>query len=269
MAPPKRKQTAAATASTTARATTRSSKGKSIKNDGPAKKTKRKIKKKSTFLKKNRNNMILYLEKEKEDSMGTIFTTVVDKLKAAAFLKYKESRKKYVEQLCAEVTKDSLIVVIEALVDNYLSLIRQYSKGKRFSQFEQAWLESIEIFFAPENKCYSLWKAVKERCKCDFDGIVTEERIMISTVFYIVYDIMTGKVKEYKAGLVHDNSDLIADEESTVAMVESNVSLYRYGGFALHSLLQKYDGQPCAKMIPILREMVIKHEQLPSVPIGI
>ena len=70
---------------------------------------------------------------------------------------------------------------------------------------------------------------------------------MISTVLYIVYDIMTGKVKEYKAGLVHDNSDLIADEESTVAMVESNVSLYRYGGFALHSLLQKYDGQPCAE----------------------
>ena len=49
MAPPKRKQTAAATASTTARATTRSSKGKSIKNDGPAKKTKRKIKKKRLF----------------------------------------------------------------------------------------------------------------------------------------------------------------------------------------------------------------------------
>ena len=37
----------------------------------------------------------------------------------------------------------------------------------------------------------------------------------------------------------------------------------------MHSLLQKYDGQPCAEMIPILREMVIKHEQLPSVPIGI
>ena len=197
-------------------------------------------------MKKNRNNT-LYLEKEKEDSMGTIFTTVVDKLKAAAFLKYKESRKKYVEQLCAEVTKDSLIVVIEALVDNYLSLIQQYSKGKRFSQIKQAWLERIKNFFAPENKCYSLWKAVKVRCKCDFDGIVTEERIMISTVLYIVYDIMTGKVKEYKAGLVHDNSDLIADEESTVAMVESNVSIYRYGGFALHSLLQKYDGQPCAE----------------------
>ena len=64
---------------------------------------------------------LVHAEKEKEDSMGTIFTTIVDKLKAAAFLKYKESRKKYVEQLCAEVTKDSLIVVIEALVDNYLA----------------------------------------------------------------------------------------------------------------------------------------------------
>ena len=30
------------------------------------------------------------------------------------------------------------------------------------------------------------------------------------------------------------------DEEPVTVFVESNVSLYRYGGFALHSPLQKY-----------------------------
>ncbi len=58
---------------------------------------------------------------------------------------------------------------------------------------------------------------------------------------------MTGKVKEHKTQMVstsqasdeavqHDDSH----DEPVVSFVESNVSLYQYGGFALHSLPQKY-----------------------------
>lgn len=59
---------------------------------------------------------------------------------------------------------------------------------------------------------------------------------------YAVYDLMTDKVKDYKKGI--DCSETTegpltdSDDVSTVTFSESKVNLYRYGGFALHSLLK-------------------------------
>ena len=62
-----------------------------------------------------------------------------------------------------------------------------------------------------------------------------------------MYDIMTAKIKDYKTGDLMDSAatsssvtTYCCDSPETV-FVESNVSLYRYGGFALHSLLKKYN----------------------------
>ena len=73
--------------------------------------------------------------------------------------------------------------------------------------------------------------------------------------------LMTVKVKEYKIGLAS-----ITEAEATPAATpqqlhESNVCLYRYGGFALHSLLKKYDptsGADQHVMIKLLRLLKLK-----------
>ena len=65
---------------------------------------------------------------------------------------------------------------------------------------------------------------------------------MISTIAYIVYDLMTETVKDYKIDLAASTTEVQVD--ATVAatprkqMQESNVNLYRYGVFALLSLLK-------------------------------
>ena len=123
--------------------------------------------------------------------------------------------------------------------------------------------------------CYSVWKSVIEKCDCDCS--IKEQRIIVSTVAYIIYDIMTGKVKEHKSQLpLPIETNEAHDCEPAVSIVESNVCLYRYGGFALHFLLQKYQkvAEGCNDscdhdIMPVLRQVTIKHDQTSLVPYGI
>lgn len=105
-----------------------------------------------------------------------------------------------------------------------------------------------------------------------YPSSVVEQRTVVSTVAYVVYDVMTGRVKEYKTGMQGDY-DVSAELSSQVdTLVESNVSLYRYGGFAIHSVLQKYKDRKdtCSESITtILRSMIMKSEESASVPTAI
>ena len=89
---------------------------------------------------------------------------------------------------------------------------------------------------------------------------------------------MTEKVKDHKSQFPSAPIESEAarwDEESVVPLVESNVCLYKYGGFALHSLIKKYtktDGHVSHdhdSMLVILKQLTIKQNQLSLVPYGI
>lgn len=121
----------------------------------------------------------------------------------------------------------------------------------------------------------------------EYDCVVGEiqQRIALSRIVYIVYDIVTTKVKEYKVDLLHtvdddDDNEEPANENSTIvetSFSESNVSLFRYGGFALHSLIQKYRERASSNsadseardILCILEVLKIKSEDSNSVPYGI
>lgn len=91
------------------------------------------------------------------------------------------------------------------------------------------------------------------KCDCATTAIEAEQRLVISSLMYAIYDIMTRKVKDFKErSIPHDYTETGDDDDDdeehskgTVAkyFLESNISLYRYSGFALHSLLQKYKRQ--------------------------
>ena len=55
---------------------------------------------------------------------------------------------------------------------------------------------------------------------------------------YSIYDILTERVRDYKTHLSSCSTN--DDPPAATTLHESNVNLYRYGGFALHSLLKKY-----------------------------
>ena len=71
----------------------------------------------------------------------------------------------------------------------------------------------------------------------------------MSTLFCIVFDLMMETAKKYK--LQHADieaaSTSLATTDDRFQMRESNVSLYRYGGFALHSMLKKRISQQSVK----------------------
>ena len=165
--------------------------------------------------------------------------------------------------------------VYSGMVNDYFRLLKLYSKGKRFALFEQAWMNRINDYFVETDICSTLWKNVLKKCECV--GTIEEQRIVVSSLMYIVYDIMTVKVKDYKmeAGTDIDTTltaTYALDEEPVTVFVESNVSLYRYGGFALHSLLQKYKqgkGGPNDAVVTVLKQLIIKGEQLSMVPYGV
>ena len=166
------------------------------------------------------------------------------------------------------------------MINNYFRLLKLHSIGKRFAQFEQAWMTRINDHFSEQEVCSVLWKNVLKKCKCV--TTVEEQRIVISTLMYTVYDIMTDKVKRYKEKRETtdhsvDDADIHAyhEEETGTTFIESNVSLYRYGGFALHSLLQKYKratgkaSSSDTEVVQLLEQLVIKPEQFSSLPSGI
>lgn len=234
---------------------------------------KKKKAKKTKFLAKHRTAMVTALDEDHAD----VVKAVIDKLPTGIQLERYESRKKFVALLCGDTAKEALARCVECMVNNFLELYKQYMKGKRFMQFEQAWMEHIHNYFncpATEiqntqdgNCCYFVWQAVLDKCKCSVDD--EDQRIVVSTLVYAVYDLMTDKVKEYKKQNV-DSLETTTCTDMPTTFCESKVSLYRYGGFALHSLLKKYykhTQKPCTKdILSTLRHLRVRDDQLDILP---
>jgi hypothetical protein len=111
-------------------------------------------------------------------------------------------------------------------------------KRNSFAQFEQAWFDHLEDYFTGVNSFHEHWNNIMKDHEC----VIEEQRIVLASIAYTLYDIMTEKVKEYKLKdkLIDESVTWPPSDDSTYStFAESNVSLYRYGGFALHSLLKK------------------------------
>ena len=92
-----------------------------------------------------------------------------------------------------------------------------------------------------------LWKRVTAAASVAGSTLdVCEERIIMSTLCYIVYDLVTDKIKTYKLELPSEagtdtsvGSSVGAGVGLEMQLSESDISVYRYGGFALHAMLKK------------------------------
>ena len=88
------------------------------------------------------------------------------------------------------------------MVNKFVELYKLYMKGKRFMQFEQAWMEHIHSYFSWPTEVdstldsYVVWQAVVDKCECSVSD--EDQWIVVSTMVYAVYDLMTDKVKDFK-----------------------------------------------------------------------
>jgi hypothetical protein len=126
----------------------------------------KKAAKKTKFLVKHRTALITDLEKDDHAD------AVVDKLPTGLHLQRYESRNNFVTVLCGDNAKEALIRCVKFMVKKVLDLYKEYMKGKRFMQFEQAWMEHIHTYFTcPEIQgstldSYIVWQAVVDKCEC-------------------------------------------------------------------------------------------------------
>ena len=135
-------------------------------------------------------------------------------------------------------------------------------KGQTFAKMEQEWMRHIDDYLDSSNaetdeapltirkERKRLWDKVTSAAAAVGPTLDRQgQRIIVSTLCCIVFDLMIGTVKKYK--LQHTDieaaSTSLATTDDRFQMRESDVSLYRYGGFALHSMLKKRISQQSVK----------------------
>ena len=137
----------------------------------------------------------------------------------------------------------------------FIDLYKACMVGKRYANFQQEWLVNINKYFEvredeePESPCtdkkeqQKLWQKVTAAASESGHTVGNcDQRIVLSTLSYAVYDLMVDKVKDYKVAdfkASGASTSIACNDESAITLKENDVNLYRYGGFALHSMIQK------------------------------
>ena len=74
------------------------------------------------------------------------------------------------------------------MVNKFVELYKLYMKGKRFMQFEQAWMEHIHSYFSWPTEVdstldiYVVWQAVVDKCENRLSLEVTWYRISLKII---------------------------------------------------------------------------------------
>ena len=141
-----------------------------------------------------------------------------------------------------EPVRDTLLQFGKQMIECYLELYKTCMKGKRYALFEQRWFEHVHEYFTREDgKQLSAraqaWCNVVKRAEEHGTLLccVSEQRIVVSTLASHVHDLMADEVLAFKTQMLEE----CEFESTAVTLSESNIALYRYGGFALHSMIQK------------------------------
>lgn len=83
-----------------------------------------------------------------------------------------------------------------------------------------------------KEKSKEVWKAVMDTLSLSMS--VADQQIIVSSLAFIVFDLMSEKVKEKKKECIER-----ATNEVTTTWHESNTALNRFAGAALHSMIEK------------------------------
>ena len=251
--------------------------------------------KKAKFTVKQRKLMVGDLEKV--DYQALVDSTV-QQLQSGLHLQRYNRRREFVWAICEtqEVAKTALVACILEMVTAFLDIYRSHMEGKRAANMEHEWLRHSEDYLTSEHvqDKEAAPLTVRSERKRMWDSVISaaavvgptvdiqDQRLILSTLCCIVYDLMVETVKNYK--LHHSdteapsNSSAVDDESTDMFQLrESNVSLYRYGGFALHSMLKKRMSQSKTRVPSaqhgqewqILQYMKIQKERWAELPIQI
>jgi hypothetical protein len=181
--------------------------------------------------------------------------------------------------------KEYLHNLAVVMIETYKDLLDMFCKGKKFLQLQNSWFLHVNIYFDMSltidgisreraKELHEAWDIVlkkAEECSCNIP--VDDQRIILVSLSRIVGDLMTVKIKEKKKEeepLVQNTTNLQESEYFN----ESTISLFRYSGFALHSMMVNRNRKPATSSkstendieIKILEAMSCKLHELASIP---
>ena len=142
------------------------------------------------------------------------------------------------------------LAVLKTMKATYMDLLGKFCKGKKFLKFKNSWFFHVHLYFDDEllqvegidtkraKELKNVWGVVMkhaDECKCLTS--VEDQRIILVTLSSIFYELMSAKIKGKKND-ENSNSDTQGSPSHAVMFNGSMVSLYRYSGFALHSMIE-------------------------------
>ena len=253
-------------------------------------------KSKAPFNVKTRKAMIEDLESV---DYSTLVEAAIKRLPSGLHLELSEPRNRFVCAICDHdkpVLREHLVACVMGMVLAFIDLYKACMKGKRFANFQQEWMVNINHYFeqpgdeqksAEATGCFctdkqeqnKLWHKVTEAAsQAGYTLDIQEERIVASTLCYAIYDLMVDRVKDNKVHLSSesDAASACADasRESAITLKENDVNLYRYGGFTLHSMIEKRNKSlqtgpkdSCVKLeLDFLRGQLVQKERWKELP---
>ena len=243
------------------------------KTDSKVKPAKRKTDSKVKLPAKKRKELVATVQKEDYEDVAE---EAVRSLAKSLQFQHFQRRKLFMQYFTDEPQRSLLLECVRNMQHVYKKLLKKHCTGKHYLEMQQSWFMHISIYFDASTgsesnvdgldasdtvKLQGAWKMVMDKAielECALS--LEDQRLIVSTLAYIVYDMMCDKVKEKK----EKKSQL---EAETVEFHESTVSLYRYAGAALHSMMEKRKKLSLKhKELKLLHAMQIKKEELDVIP---
>ena len=196
----------------------------------------------------------------------------VIKIFAEHQFKYYPHRLTFIETFKELPMKVYLLSCIENMKDLYLDLLHNFCKGKKSLALQNSWFMHVNLYFdttfkvdgittSTAMKLSKAWKDLVLKAKCTLSN--NDQRIILSTISYIIFDLMSHEVKKKKAD-EGPSTSLNSNETDCPSVVdESMVSIYRYAGLAVHSMM---DREVDIKRKEILESLKCKQYELDKVP---
>ena len=167
--------------------------------------------------------------------------SAVQQLQSGLHLERYGHQRQFVRVICDGAAKESLVACILEMVLAFLDMYRSHINGKGFAKMEQEWMRHIDDYLdsskaetdeAPlmiRKERKRLWDKVTSAAAAVGPTLDRQgQRIIVSTLCCIVFDLMIETVKKYK--LQHTNieaaSTSLATTDDRFQMRESKVSLY-------------------------------------------
>ena len=232
-------------------------------------KNKRKSK---VFKAKDRREMLSTLEDKAAADYDDLANNAIASLEGGLHLRRYPLRSAFVSMICREPVRTTLVVCVKQMVACYLEQYKMCMKGKRYALSEQRWFEHVHDYITADLQqiSHQAWTSVVKGA--EEQGVhfcISEQRIVVSILAYTVHDLMADKVRDTKTAQALEVAAGTTDEMSHT-LTESNVALYRYGGFALHSMVQKrrchVSKETVKSELALLESLKVTKEQYSQIP---